>query len=159
MEDRIIDVYSKGEYPANVLSNFYPNEFIIDGVTCASMEGFLQSLKYKNIKKQRKMCLKVGLDAKTKGHKKFMWRLTGNIYWNSIKIKRCSNDFFNLITKAYEAMFKQNSTFKEALLATKEYKLIHSIGHNNPHKTILTEQEFIIILDNLRYQTNNTYQY
>ena len=36
----IIDVYSKGEYPADALSNFYPHAFVIDGIQCASMEGF-----------------------------------------------------------------------------------------------------------------------
>ena len=52
MEQKTIDIHSKGDYPANVLSNFYPNEFELDGVRCASMEGFLQSLKFKNPKKQ-----------------------------------------------------------------------------------------------------------
>ena len=73
-----IDIYSKGEYPSNVLSNFYPNEFTFDGVICGgSMEGFLQSLKYKSIKKQQKICLLSGKEAKKKGKYKFLWKLTG----------------------------------------------------------------------------------
>ena len=159
MEDKVIDVYSKGEYPSNVLSNFYPNEFVIDGIKCASMEGFLQSLKYKNSKKQLKICAKVGLQARNKGHKKFWWKITGNIYWKKNKIKRCSSDFFNLVFRAYQEMFNQNKIFKEALLSCNGYELKHSIGIDNPSKTILTEKEFIIILDNLRYQKNDIYQY
>jgi hypothetical protein len=37
----VIDIISDGAYPANVLSNFYPNAFVLDGVRIASMEGFL----------------------------------------------------------------------------------------------------------------------
>lgn len=44
-----MNMYSPGEYPLNKLSNFAPNEFEMDGVKCGSMEGFLQSLKYRNI--------------------------------------------------------------------------------------------------------------
>ena len=44
-----IDIWSGGTYPANVLSNFYPNAFVFDGVECSSMEGLLQSLKTKNV--------------------------------------------------------------------------------------------------------------
>jgi len=41
----MIDISSKCEYPANVLSNFYPNEFEIDGVKCRSMESFCEVAK------------------------------------------------------------------------------------------------------------------
>lgn len=51
-----IDIYSKSEYPAKVLSNFYSNAFEIDGVKCRSMESFLQSLKYKNTRRQIEVC-------------------------------------------------------------------------------------------------------
>ena len=40
-----MDISSGNGYPAGSLSNFAPHGFIIDGVECASMEGFLQSLK------------------------------------------------------------------------------------------------------------------
>lgn len=59
-----IDVFSSGAYPANVLSNFYPNAFVFDGVPCASMEGLLQSLKTKDPTLQRKVCGSVGKEAK-----------------------------------------------------------------------------------------------
>lgn len=61
---RVIDIYSKGEYPSNVLSNFYKNSFIIDCITCASMEGFLQSLKVKSPDRQKQICLLSGIEAK-----------------------------------------------------------------------------------------------
>ena len=39
-----MDIGSKNDYPSCALSNFAAHEFYIDGVRCASMEGFLQSL-------------------------------------------------------------------------------------------------------------------
>ena len=43
-----MEISSGAGYPASSLSNFAPHEFIIDGIKCASMEGFLQSLKFQN---------------------------------------------------------------------------------------------------------------
>ena len=40
-----MDIGSDTGYPSATLSNFAPHTFIIDGVECASMEGFL----YKNL--------------------------------------------------------------------------------------------------------------
>lgn len=47
---RAIDIWSKCKYPACVLSNLHDSIFIFDDVECHSMEGFLQSLKYKDEK-------------------------------------------------------------------------------------------------------------
>ena len=41
-----MDIGSGKGYPSSSLSNFAPHEFVIDGITCQSMEGFLQSLKF-----------------------------------------------------------------------------------------------------------------
>lgn len=144
-----LEIKSSYEYPSNALSNFYPHSFTLDGVDCASMEGFLQSLKYKNPKKQRKICTYTGLEAKKKGKFKFMWKLTGNVYWQGNKINRLSSEFQTLINRAYEAMFK-NDNFKKALFDSKGYELSHKIGKQDPKKTILTENEFLSILNNLR---------
>ena len=150
--DEIIDIYSKGEYPSNVLSNFYPNEFIFDGVKCCSMEGFLQSLKYKNTKKQQKICTLSGKEAKKKGKYKFLWKLTGNIHWQGKKIKRTSSEYKNLIKNAYEAL-SQNQEFLNAIKATNNKTLTHSIGSHDERKTILTEKEFIDCLNYIRKTT------
>ena len=149
-----IDIYSKGEYPSNVLSNFYPNEFTFDGVICGgSMEGFLQSLKYKSIKKQQKICLLSGKEAKKKGKYKFLWKLTGNIHWQGKKIKRQSKDYKDLILNAYIALSK-NDEFIKALKATENKALIHSLGNTEERKTILTEKEFIDCLNYIRNLAN-----
>ena len=40
-----MDIGSGSGFPSATLSNFAPHPFVIDGVECNSMEGFLQSLK------------------------------------------------------------------------------------------------------------------
>ena len=148
--EEILDIYSKGEYPSNVLSNFYPNEFIFDGVKCGSMEGFLQALKYKNPKKQRTVCALTGKQAKEMGAKKWLWKWTGRLYWQGKCYKRTSQDFSLLVFRAYQALFSQNSDFSTALLSTGNATLDHTIGATNPKKTILTRHEFIAHLTALR---------
>lgn len=138
----IIDIYSKGEYPADVLSNFSPNGFVFDSVECASMEGFLQSLKFRNAKKQQRICGLVGKAAKAAGSKKFMWKLTGNLYWNGKRYKRNSKEFDQLRLSAYKALF-ENEAFRRALQSAKGKTLKHSMGKHDKRKTILTEEEFI----------------
>lgn len=145
----MIDIYSKGEYPANVLSNFYPNSFVFDGVECASMEGFLQSLKYRNIEKQKAVCGMSGKDAKASGNKKHLWKLTGNLYWKGKRYKRKNKAFDELRFNAYRALLG-NETFRAALKSANDKELKHSMGKHNKRATILTEEEFIDFLNKLR---------
>ncbi len=147
--NKTIDIHSKGEYPANVLSNFYPNAFVFDGVKCASMEGFLQSLKFKGKKKQRKVCELTGFEAKNIGKKKWIWKISGNIYWKGEKIKRISSEFDNLINKAFTCLLS-NETFVKAIKDSMNYTYTHSIGKHNKRTTVLTEEEFINVLNKTR---------
>lgn len=147
--EEILDIYSKGEYPANVLSNFHPKKFVFDGVECASMEGFLQSLKFKNEKRQREICALVGIDAKNKGQHKFLWKITGNVYWLGKRYKRKGEEFTRLIFRAYRQLYSQNEDFRLALQSAKGKKIIHSIGKNKKGQTILTAGEFINCILNI----------
>lgn len=47
-----IDIHSKGKWPSYALSNFYHNSFVLNGVSCRSMEGFLQGLKCSDTNEQ-----------------------------------------------------------------------------------------------------------
>lgn len=51
-----MEVGSKNSYPAGALSNFTAHSFVIDNIQCASMEGFLQSLKFKSEEMQKEVC-------------------------------------------------------------------------------------------------------
>ena len=48
---KAVDIWSKSDYPADVLSNLCSNGFRFEGMVCGSMEGFLQSLKQKDKEK------------------------------------------------------------------------------------------------------------
>lgn len=80
-----VDISSGCGYPASSLSNFAPHGFEIDGVQCASMEGFLQSLKFSSIEMQEHVCTLVGKSAKFKGKKKRWWP-TQTLYWKGVPI-------------------------------------------------------------------------
>ena len=143
-----IEIYSKGEYPANILSNFSPNGFLFDGVECRSMEGFLQSLKYRNTEKQKAVCGLTGGKAKAAGKRRFLWKITGNLYWKGRRYKRNGREFDLLRLAAYEALFS-NDVFCAALQSAKGKILKHSIGKHKKRATILTEEEFIGYLNRL----------
>ena len=81
----MLDIYSKGNYPSCALSNFASHPFVLDGIEIHSMEGFLQSLKYKNLGEQKKVCMLLGKHAKEAGKKKILWRITPNVYWKGRK--------------------------------------------------------------------------
>lgn len=141
----IIDIHSKGEYPACALSNFAEYEFFVDNVKCSSMEGFLQSLKFKNTRKQRQVCMLSGVLAKETTKYSFAqlkWRLTHTLYWNGVRINRFSDEYQQLLDRAYQAL-SENPEFQTALESSSEKEIVHSIGKKDIRKTVLTEYEFV----------------
>lgn len=143
-----MDIGSGNGYPENALSNFAPHPFVIDGIECNSMEGFLQSLKFENPDMQKEVCKLVGKTAKFKGKKKKWWK-TQILYWNGVAMKRDSEEYQNLITHAYDCL-AENIGFQKALLATRNSSLTHSIGKDKITETVLTKREFIRQLYRIR---------
>ncbi len=143
-----MDIGSGKDYPSCSLSNFAPHEFFIDGVRCASMEGFLQSLKFKNPEIQKYVCTLVGKQAKFKGKPKKWW-VTQTLWWQEKEIDRHSQEYQDLLDRAYQELAK-NEKFKRAIIASGKSSLTHSMGKSDPHHTILTENEFCSRLLNIR---------
>jgi predicted NAD-dependent protein-ADP-ribosyltransferase YbiA (DUF1768 family) len=143
-----MDVGSGSKYPAGALSNFSPHPFEIDGIQCNSMEGFLQSLKFKSPEMQEEVCKLVGYAAKKKGRNK-NWQQSQTLYWRGVEIPRKSKEYQNILDRAYEAMYK-NSKFKAALEASNGAVLTHSIGKSKENDTVLTKSEFCSRLTKLR---------
>lgn len=149
-----MDIGSGKEYPSNALSNFSPHPFEIDGVKCNSMEGFLQGLKFESVEMQEYVCSLVGFAAKKKGRNK-NWQQSQTLYWKGQPIKRSSQEYQDLLDRAYTAMFN-NTKFKAALLASGKSTLTHSIGKSKQTETVLTVREFCSRLTKLRdYGTLN----
>ena len=143
-----MDIGSGSGFPSATLSNFAPHPFVIDGVECNSMEGFLQSLKFSNPEMQKEVCKLVGKAAKFKGKKKKWWR-TQTLYWQGTEIPRDSEEYQKLLDRAFSAL-AQNSGFRAALLATGNSVLTHSIGKTKITETVLTRQEFCSRLTKIR---------
>lgn len=143
-----MDIGSGTGYPAAALSNFTPHPFTLDGVEIASMEGFLQSLKFSGIEMQTFVCTLVGKKAKFKGKKKKWWR-TQTLHWQGIEYKRDSEEYTKLLERAFDAM-SQNERFQAALLHSPNATFTHSMGKRNKKDTVLTEQEFVSNLYRVR---------
>lgn len=144
----IMDIGSGSGYPSSNLSNFSPHGFVVDGVECASMEGFLQSLKFQDPEMQKYICTLVGKAAKFKGKKKKWWK-TQTLYWQGEAIPRDSERYQELLDKAFNAL-AENSSFRRALLATQNATLTHNMGKKKTSETVLTKNEFTSRLTAIR---------
>ena len=106
-----MDIGSGNGYPAGSLSNFAPHGFVIDGVECASMEGFLQSLKFSNPDMQKEVCKLIGRAAKSKGANK-NWQQKQTLYWQGKTYKRNSQEYQDLLDRAFNAL-AENTSFQK----------------------------------------------
>jgi len=143
-----MDIGSWGDYPANALSNFSPNPFEIDGVQCNSMEGFLQSLKFKSEEMQIEVCKLVGKKAKFKGKDKNWWH-SQKLWWRGVEMDRHGKEYQELLDRAFNAL-SENTSFRKALLSTREATLTYSMGKSDPSQTVLTTKEFCGRLTKIR---------
>jgi hypothetical protein len=142
--------------PAKELSNFTAREFAVDTVPCASMEGFLQSLKEPDPAVQREMCLLVGFAAKKRGRKlDLTWKARQTLWWQGQEFGRRSEEFQGLLDRAFEALFTMNAGFRRSLASTGQEPLTHTIGKSDPSDTVLTEEEFCTRLMKLRERLAN----
>lgn len=151
-----MDIGSKTGYPASSLSNFSGHRFWIDGVECYSMEGFLQSLKFKNPLMQVEVCKLIGRAAKFKGKPK-KWFRDQTLYWQGEELPRVSGAYQDLLDRAFQAMYDHSKSFRDALEASKGATLTHSMGKNDQSQTVLTNTEFISRLNKLR-ETGKLYK-
>lgn len=144
-----MDIKSGCGYPAASLSNFTAHPFTFDGVEIASMEGFLQSLKFENPLMQVEVCKLVGRAAKSKGKNK-NWQTRQTLFWQGVEYPRKSDEYQQLLDRAYQALTDGSESFRKALLATNYAVLTHSIGRTNQAETVLTRTEFCSRLMKIR---------
>jgi predicted NAD-dependent protein-ADP-ribosyltransferase YbiA (DUF1768 family) len=144
-----LDIKAKAPFPAGTLSNFAPHAFTLDGIPCASMEGFLQSLKIEDMAEQERVCALVGLEAQNVG-RKHDWSASGTLWWRGKPYDRLSDAYQGLLARAYQALFEQWKKFRDALAATGDTSLTHTFGNSDPCLTILTSDEFCSRLERLR---------
>ena len=157
--ENCVDISYKDHVSAP-LSNLYPHKFIIYGfypssniseeqITIPSMESFLQGLKIQDKNLQNIfMTSYSGMDACKMSATLNSWKETGTLWFNGVAFNRYSDEYTDLITRAYDALFETNHIFREIVLPKyKDKILIHTIGKDDRSDTVLTEAEF-------RYQLN-----
>lgn len=138
-----MDIKSGCGYPGTALSNFAGHRFLFDGVECNSMEGLLQAFKFDKEHIQVEVCKLIGVAAKYRGKKRNKaWQTFQTLWWKGKAYSRKGKEYQELLDRAYQAMFEQSESFRNALKAAGGAVLTHPIGHNDVSKTVLTEREF-----------------
>ena len=146
----VIDISYQGEGFEKALSNLCPYDFQFSRLIYSSMEGFLRSLVEPDLKVQKEISKLSGVFAfKIRGALRD-WRIEQTLYFEGEAIKRESDEYFSLISKAFDSLFYGNPLFKKILLSTKGSVLIHSIGSTNQKETLLPADEYIFQLNRLR---------
>ena len=76
------------------------------------------------------------------------WKKDQLLYFDGRAYQRYSEEYTDLISRAYDSLFNTNQMFREIILPRfKGCYILHSIGADDESKTVLTEAEF-------RYQIN-----
>lgn len=123
----------------------------MDGIQFGGLEGFLQGCKVKNVEPQRRIFGMSGLAAQKAGRAYARAQDRGTLFWLGTPFSRYSEAWKELYESAYFKAALQNKGFRDALQATKGKVLKHSMAsHLTECDTILTEKEFIDILNKLR---------
>jgi len=152
-----INVSSNERYPGNKLSNFPPSPFVIDGIPCASAEGFIQALKFPDPEMQKHVCSLVGRAAKFKGKKAAKRvRRTGCVWWQGREMAFRSQEHMDLIERGLRTKYAQNDASRRALLSTRDATLTHETGHRESRHTSLPAREFIRMLNRIRSELQST---
>lgn len=146
---RTVDIYSKKRGPAGRLSNFTKRCFVFDGIECRSIEGVLQSFKFKTRAEQVIVCGLWGIQAKLAGERA-AWKERQTVFWDGTEIARASAEYQQLLDRLYTAVYEQDEAFRRDLRRVRGRRLAHSIGSHDIRETILTEEELIARLTQLR---------
>lgn len=142
MTSKPIDIHSSAPGLGGALSNFAAYRFILDGVDCGSMEGFLQSLKTPDAAEQRRIAALSGWDAYGAGQR-HDWKARQSLFWQSAEMPRASTAYQVLLDRAYAALLAHSAAFRAALIATGDAPLTHVKGKRDPTDTVLTQEEMV----------------
>jgi hypothetical protein len=115
------------------------------------MEGLLQSLKFEEMPLQAKTWKMVEKGAKRRGEdRNVTWKEQQVLWWKGKSMKRDGPEYQEFLDRAFEAMSEQSVSFRQALVASQEAILTHSIGKTVEGETVLTEEEFCSRLMRIR---------
>jgi hypothetical protein len=147
---RTIECESRAVGVGKQLSNLMPYRFKLDDLECASMEGFLQSIKFSDPVMSTTLRAMHGVAAFKKGQEGNDWKFKQILFWNGSSYPRTSLSYKLLIERAYDALFDQNVMYRDALRITNDAVLTHKIGKTDQTDTTLTQVEYLYNLYRLR---------
>ena len=138
---------SSRDVRARLLSNFANYPFVIEKQHCASVEGFIQAIKYPHGSVERwRTFLQSGKTAKEAS----LPSPQSHIWWRGKQVAYGSEQHHALIERAIVQKCMQNEICMRALLNTDDLTLLHDTGARESPHTSLPASTFCDILTKLR---------
>jgi predicted NAD-dependent protein-ADP-ribosyltransferase YbiA (DUF1768 family) len=141
--------FTSDDWRGVALSNFTLSPFMLDGTLFASIEGFIQGIKFPEGHPLREQAfLLAGWDAKALGKQAD----NSGAYWGGACLPYGSADHHALIERAIRARFAQNEGLRHVLRTTAGMTLGHdpNPGQPEPAVTSLPAAVFCRILTEIR---------
>jgi len=139
---------SSSDWRGQALSNFVLSPFTLDSVLFASVEGFIQGIKFREDDPRRgKAFVSSGWAAKHLGDTSDR----NGAYWDGACIVYGSAEHHRLIERAIRARISQNQGLQDVLKSTEGVTLIHDTGTRPESPTTsLPASVFCRILNEVR---------
>lgn len=129
------------------LSNFVLSPFVFGGRLFASIEGFIQGIKFPESDARRERAFTLSAwDAKNLGGEASL----EGVYWAGERLPYGSAPHHELIAAAIRARIQQSEGLRQALISTRGQALVHETGAPDSPRTSLPTPVFCRIMNELR---------
>lgn len=149
MTDKTINIaYTSDDWRGIALSNFSLSPFLLDDMLLASVEGFIQGIKFPEGHPARAQAFaSTAWQAKDCGHGAHK----DVVHWHDRRIPFGSADHHRLVERALRAKFAQNQGLRHVLKTTQGLEILHQTGEGaEPALTSIPAAEFCRILTDIR---------
>lgn len=135
------------DWRGQALSNFGLSPFLFEGQLFASIEGFIQGIKFPESDPRRGQAFQLsGWDAKHLGD----GADRSGAYWNQTRLAYGSAQHHQLIGAAIRARIEQSPGLQAVLRSTAGATLVHETGHVESPTTSLPAAVFLGVLNDIR---------
>ena len=141
------------DWRGRALSNFALSPFVFDGVLFASIEGFIQGIKFPESDPRRQQAFHLaGWDAKRIGAQ----AERSGAYWQGQCLVYGSVAHQQVIEAAIRARMAQSTGLQEALVSTADAVIIHDTGQPESTTTSLPGTVFCRLMTAIRDELRRT---
>lgn len=139
--------FTSSDWRGQALSNFCLSPFVLDQQLFASVEGFIQGIKFPEHDARRKQAFQLSAwDAKRLGAEADKQA----VYWAGTSIEYGSSAHHQLIERAIRARIAQSEGLQAALASTADAMLVHETGEVESPTTSLPASVFCRVLTDIR---------